>query len=170
MGLLKAIALIGPRESGKSTLAFSFSKFLEKKGFKTGVANLGEGSKALKYEPFWDVRSKKQKKTDLFKTAKGEGFDFILLDYTAPLEAFFFTKTQPLDKIDVVLLVFEAGTASHEDAEELARVLSERIEKKVIPVENKSELSKARFSFPSSVISVSAWEKMGFEKLLSVIS
>ena len=166
---MKTIALIGPRESGKSTLAFSFSHFLQNKGFRVGVANLGEGAKALKYAPFWDVRSRKDKKTDLFKRAKAEGFEFVLLDYTAPFDEFFFSKHASLEKIDVVLLVFEAGTAAHDDAEALARVLGDRLEKKVIAVENKSELAKTKFGFPSGVVSVSAWEKMGFEKLLQAV-
>ena len=166
---MKVVALIGPRESGKSTLAFSFSHFLEKKGFTVGVANLGESSKALKYSPFWDARSRKDKKVDLFKRAKEEGFDFLLLDFTAPFDEFFFSKYAAIEKIDVVLLVFEAGTAAHDDAEALARVLGDRLERKVVPVENKIELAKTKFSFPSSVVSVSAWEKMGFEKLLAAI-
>ncbi|MEM4254960.1 MAG: hypothetical protein QXR53_01380 [Candidatus Norongarragalinales archaeon] len=167
---LKAIALIGPPQGGKSTLAFSFSKFLEKKGLRVGVANMGESAKALKYAPFWDVRNKKQRKQDVFKTAKAEGLDFVLLDYTAPFDSFFFSKEIPLEKCDCVLLVFEAGSASHEDAQALAKALEERLEKKVVPVENKSELSKSRLSFPSEVVSVSAWEKMGFEKLFSEIA
>jgi len=170
VGFLKAIALIGQSESGKSTLAFSFSKFLEKKGYRVGVANLGESAKALKYQPFWDVRSRKDRKTDLFKTAKAEGFDFVLLDYTMALDGFFFAKQNPFEKTDAVLLVFEAGTASHEDAEALAKTIEERWETKTVPVENKTDLAKRRLSFsPSSVVSVSAWEKMGFDKLFEAI-
>ncbi len=167
---MKAIALIGPPQGGKSTLAFSFSKFLEKKGFSVGVANMGESAKALKYSPFWDARSKKQQKQDVFKTAKGEGFGFVILDFTAPFDSFFFSsKENLLEKCDCVLLVFEAGSASHEDAQALARVLEEKIERKVVAVENKSETVKSKFSFPSAIVSVSAWEKMGFEKLYAAL-
>lgn len=164
--MVKVIALIGPPQGGKSTLAFSFSKFLEKKGLKASVASMGENAKALKYTPFWDAR---KNKTDVFKVAKGEKLDFAILDYTATVDSFFFSKENALEKCDVILLVFEAGSASHQDAEELARVFSERIGKKVIPVENKSELVKSKLSFPSKVISVSGWEGMGFEKLHSAI-
>jgi len=167
---LKVIALIGPPQAGKSTLAFSFSKFLEKKGARVGVANMGESSKALKYAPFWDARNKKQRKQDVFKAARAEGLNFVLLDFTAPFDSFFFSQGEsPLAKCDFILLVFEAGSSTHEDVQALARVLEEKIETKVIPVENKIELAKARFSFPSGVISVSAWEKMGFEKLFEAL-
>lgn len=167
---MKTIALIGPPQGGKSTLAFTFSKFLEKKGFKAGVANLGVKAKALKYEPFWDVRSRKNRKTDLLKIAKEEGFEFVFLDYSEGMDALFFSKQNPFEKTDVVLLVFEASTSSHEDAEMLSKALEERWETKTIPVENKADLAKRRFSlFPSKVISVSAWEKMGFEKLLQAV-
>ncbi|HLD62660.1 MAG TPA: GTPase domain-containing protein [Candidatus Norongarragalinales archaeon] len=166
---MKAIALIGPPQAGKSTLAFSFSKFLEKKGFRVGVANMGESSKALKYAPFWDARNKKRK-TDIFKAARAEGLNFVLLDFTAPFDSFFFSQAEsPLAKCDAVLLVFEAGSSTHEDAQALAKVLEEKIETKVIPVENKIEIAKAKFAFPSGVISVSAWEKMGFEKLFEAL-
>lgn len=166
---MKAIALIGPRESGKSTLAFSFSKFLEKKGFKTGVANMGKSSKALKYKPFWDARSRKSRKQNPLAAAKSEGLDFILLDYTAPFDSFFFSKENPLAKCEVILLVFAAETASHEDAEAITNALAEKWGQKVIPVENKSETVKSHFSFPSGVVSVSAWEKLGFEKLFEAV-
>ncbi len=168
--IMKTIALIGPPQSGKSTLAFSFSKFLEKKGFKVAVANMGGSAKAPKYKPFWDVRDKKQAKQDLFKLAKSGGIEILLLDYTAPFEAFFFSPETQLKKADVILLVFEANTAEHEDAETLAKALAQNLEKKVVPVENKVELVKTRFAFPSKVISVSAWEKIGFDKLLKEIS
>ena len=164
--------MVGPSQSGKSTLAFSFSKFLEKKGLKVGVASMGGSSKPIKYEAFWDARSRKDQKGDWFKKARVEGFDFVILDFTAPFDDFFFSKenSAPLEKADAVLLVFEVGSAPHEDAEALAKALEERLEKKVIPVENKCDLAKkGKFTFPSKVVSVSAWEKIGFEKLFSAL-
>ncbi len=167
---MKTIALIGPPQGGKSTLAFSLSKFLEKKGLSVGVANMGENAKALKYSPFWDARSRKSRKTDWLKTAKEESLDFVLLDYSAGLGSFFFSKQNPFEKTDCILLVFEAGTAPHEDAEALAKTIEDRWETKTVPVENKTELAKRRISvFPSKVVSVSAWEKMGFDKLYAEI-
>lgn len=168
---MKVIALVGPVQSGKSTLAFSFSKFLQKKGFKAEVANMGERAKALKYQPFWDFRDKKHKKTDWLKLAREMDLDFVILDFTAPLENFFFFSEadHKLEKSDVVLLVFEARSAGHEDAEALAKAFAERLEKKVIAVENKSDIAKTSFSFPTGVVSVSAWEKRGFEKLYEAL-
>src|SRR3989338_6454476 len=136
---------------------------MEKKGMRVGIASMGGSSKPIKYAAFWDARSRKDRKADLLKKAKAESFDFIILDFTAPFDDFFFPKDNLalMEKTDVFLLVFEAGSAPNEDAEALAKAIAERLEKRVIPVENKCDLvKKGKFAFPSKVVSVSAWEKI----------
>ena len=50
------VAFIGGGGVGKSTLAYSFSKYLNKKGLKTRIANMDPGCKHVKYKPFFDLR------------------------------------------------------------------------------------------------------------------
>lgn len=50
------IALIGGGGVGKSTLAYSFTRYLNKQGIRAKAANFDPGAKHLKYEPAFDLR------------------------------------------------------------------------------------------------------------------
>ncbi|MFA6048672.1 MAG: ATP/GTP-binding protein [Candidatus Micrarchaeia archaeon] len=54
--MVKRIALIGAAGAGKSTLVFSFSKFLEKRGLTVACVNLDPGCRHIKYPAAYDVR------------------------------------------------------------------------------------------------------------------
>ncbi|HEV8290065.1 MAG TPA: ATP/GTP-binding protein [Candidatus Norongarragalinales archaeon] len=50
------VGIIGTEQSGKTTLAFAFSKHCEKKGFSVAVCNMDPSLRTSKYPIDWDVR------------------------------------------------------------------------------------------------------------------
>lgn len=54
---MSIISVTGAEGVGKSTFCYSFSKFLEKRGFSTAIANFDAGCKHIIYKPALDVRS-----------------------------------------------------------------------------------------------------------------
>jgi hypothetical protein len=115
-GVVRRIALLGEYNSGKSTLAFTFGKYVEKQGKTVGIANLDPGCKHLKYSPAFDMRdyyplakTMRQEKADeqtalkhVFSQASADkeflkklhstAFDWLLLDVGAGAETFILSE------------------------------------------------------------------------------
>lgn len=111
---VKRIAIIGPAGVGKSTLVYSFSKHLQKRGLSVACANLDPACKHIRFEAVFDVRKhydsqKVMKDCDLGPNAalkriyeqiasdgkldralskKAKGADVVLLDTAGSLELF----------------------------------------------------------------------------------
>ena len=162
------IAVCGPAGSGKSSLCFSFSKFLQKHGVKCAVANFDPAAKRPPYVPDFDVRkrfparsfSKKAggntdracemalqsslESEETWRQLRALGADSVLLDLRSPLDSLLFQAGRGvLERADSVLYVADAPhTGDYALFESTCAFLSRACEKPVFPVLNKSDSLK----------------------------
>ncbi|MFA4946572.1 MAG: ATP/GTP-binding protein [Candidatus Micrarchaeia archaeon] len=133
------MALIGGGGAGKSTLTYSFAKYLEKRGLSCACVNLDPGCKHIKYDAAVDIRSHyslakimaKEKlgpngalKLVYAEASRNPAFvkelnalkaDFVLLDTAGSLELFLFGGAPLLSEFcDAVCFLVEQGNAASE--------------------------------------------------------
>lgn len=168
------IAFIGGGGVGKSTLTYSFSKHLEKKGLKCACVNLDPGCKHIKYDAAFDLRdycsldalmsefnlgpngalkkaySLALSNKDLRAKLHSVKGDFVLLDTAGSLELFLFGGAALLEEFaDAVCFVVEQDDALEEREVTVLKALNalQRLDYSLptVSVVNKTDLNaKAR--------------------------
>lgn len=166
------VALIGGGGAGKSTLTYSFSKYLQKQGLDCACVNLDPGCKHIKYDAAFDIRdyyssddlmadeklgpngalkrvyaralASKRLRREL-NAVKG---DLVLLDTAGSLELFLFGGAPFLSEVaDAVLFVVEQGDAASEKGLTVLKALNalQRLEYALptLTVVNKADLAKS---------------------------
>jgi CO dehydrogenase nickel-insertion accessory protein CooC1 len=165
---MRVIAVCGQSGSGKSSLCFSFSKFLQKRGISCAIANFDPAAKRPPYSPDFDIRkhfpakafSKKaggnqERACELalleaiedkrvWRELRDAGTEVTLLDLRAPLDSLLFAAGKSvLEHADKVVYVADASRASdYALFEKTCALLSSACEKPVVPVLNKAESVK----------------------------
>lgn len=169
---MKKIALIGGYGVGKSTLAFTFGKYLEKQGYSIEIANLDPGCKHLKYMPVFDIRKFHSIEETMKESKLGPGgalrkifenlsenkkfvkeinsikSDILILDFAGSLELFLLEGANDLLKktSDLVLFVCDrTAIKTEEDLLLLKSINAIQCMKYLLPtitVVNKTDLIK----------------------------
>jgi len=181
---------VGEEESGKTTLAFSFSNFLKKKGFSCDVANLDVSKNKPKYQAFFEARKLGEKtlKTAYAKIAGEPRFlksrsDFVLLDTVGSLGFFLLDPLLLKECCDRVFIVSDYQLATPVDSRflnSLAALAEKRFGKKTLLVVNKSDLARAKpqhtlyapaesLENAEQVVFASGREGLGFNELLEFL-
>jgi Ni2+-binding GTPase involved in maturation of urease and hydrogenase len=184
------IGLIGEAGSGKTTLAFSFSNFLRKKGFSCEVANLDITKNKPKYQAFFEARKLGEKtlKTTYAKIAEEPRIlknraDFILLDTTGSLEFFLLDPGLLRECCDRVFIVSDYAVARPVDSRflnSLAALAEKRFGKKTLLIVNKSDLCREkpqhtlyspaeRLENAERMVFASGKEGLGFNELMNFV-
>lgn len=178
------VALVGRPGVGKSTLTYSFSKYLERHGHTVCVVNTDAQAKRLPYKPIIDARKDKQAGQRLGKLKA----DVLIVD--TPMELLDVLTDRAArdwlrDNCDTVLLIGDAKAGGDlTSAAHLARAASlvgGALDLKVLPVFNRSDLARrhatreSRWGEPiqtsesPGVLRVSAITRQGFEGLYSAV-
>lgn len=151
------VALVGPAGAGKSALAYSFSKFLERRGLKVALANLDPGAKRLPYRADFDVRKAKGSRVPNLRA------DIVLVDTPYGLEDILYGEGRaelPKSCERVVLMADARRVLEWEslDVLEQARALAgEALGLPVLAALNKIDL--ARGARPKGVQALAAHER-----------
>jgi len=178
------VALVGQAGVGKSTLVYTFSKFLERRGLTVAVANLDSTAKRLPYKPQVDARKDKE----AGKKAVHLHAQFVLLDTPYDLESALYGNGQTeLPKVcEVALIIADAHHVQEWEAldffDRACVLASEALGVPVLGVLNKSDLAKGakprkaqaleahdRAHSRSGALRVSAVTRDGFEELLEAL-
>ncbi|MFH0922587.1 MAG: ATP/GTP-binding protein [Candidatus Micrarchaeota archaeon] len=184
------VALIGEAGSGKTTLAFSISNFLKKKGVSCEVANLDISKNKPKYRAFFEAAKLGEKtiKTTYAKIAEAPQMlknrsDFVLLDTAGSLEFFLLDPALLRECCDRVIIVGDYAVARPVDSRflnSLAALAEKRFGKKTIFAVNKSDLCREkpqhtlyspaeRLEKAERVVFASGREGLGFNELMNFV-
>lgn len=113
--------IVGPAGSGKTTLTYSFGKWLEKEGYSVGYINLDPGVILLPFTPSFDVREIvnineiilneklgpngaliraseiiENNMSKIIKKINSINYDYLLIDTPGQMELFLFREMGPL--------------------------------------------------------------------------
>ncbi len=139
--------MLGFEGAGKSTLAYSLSKHLQKKGIEAEAANFDAGCRHIKYDAAFDVRNRYSlsevmrkygltqnaalkriysslaKDATVKKALEALDCDATLLDVEAPVEVFLSNPSFVREYADAALFVCDAGEFGELEARALSRLL-----------------------------------------------
>lgn len=178
------IALLGRPGTGKSTLAYTFSKFLERRGLSVAVANLDGEVKRLPYKAAVDARKDKEPLKAIGKVRA----EVALLDTPYCLEEVLYGGAAEglRGGCAVALLIANAHKVVDWESLDLlgsaAELAGEALEVPVVAVLNKSDLAKParqrgaraleaheRSHAKGGAMRVSAVTREGFEELWQAV-
>ena len=166
---MPTISVIGPPGSGKSTFCYNFSRFLEKQGTRTAIANANFFCKHITYVPDYDIRNKKDVKKAYTqhqdnwpkffeemlrfmekdpKLSEMRSESTLFLDFSIPLEylVFFYPHMKAFYGVsDKIVLLSSENFRTHGGQSTIlatARLMEEVSGRQITPVFNRPGLEK----------------------------